>query len=83
MATLTFIVIVTVFLYNLLVMQERKKETEKAFSAAATLAHWRSPTRALLRSSSDMWLKTVPRLGESFFELKGETYAPKREKRKT
>lgn len=50
---------------------ERQKQVETV-SAALALSQWRSPTEALLQSPADALLKTVPRLGESFFTIKPE-----------
>jgi hypothetical protein len=35
---------------------------------ASTLSNWRSPTESLLRSPADPLLKSVPRVGDAYFE---------------
>lgn len=60
---------------------ERRKETERALSAAATIGSWRSPTQGLLRSPIDHWLKAPPRLGEYFYPLNTDVIEKERENR--
>jgi hypothetical protein len=59
-------------------VEEQRKETERALSAATAIASWESPTQGLLRSPTDQWFQSVPRLGESFYDLKAN--ALKKEK---
>jgi hypothetical protein len=65
---------------HFLAVQERRQQTEKTLAAAAALARWRSPTQGLLRSPTDQWTGSVPRLGEYFYELKPGTPKPRKEK---
>ena len=58
--------------------QERRKETERAFSAASAIGSWRSPTQGLLRSPTNRWLKVPPQLGEYFYQLNPN--APEKER---
>jgi hypothetical protein len=55
----------------LVVVLYRRNRPEKhlPFSEMA-LSAWRSPTQSLLHSPADPLLRTVPHLGESFFEMK-------------
>lgn len=57
-----------------------RQRTEAAQAAARNISSWHSPTEALLRSSADPLLKTLPRLGETYFELKPEVRGAKRNK---
>ncbi len=57
-----------------------QREREQVLSAAAALSRWRSPTATLMNSSSQQWLRTAPRLGETFFDLKPGTRSRKQEK---
>jgi predicted anti-sigma-YlaC factor YlaD len=50
-------------------MHRGNEEARRALSAGAAIASWRSPTRSLLESPSDRWLRATPRLGESFYPL--------------
>lgn len=59
-------------------VQEQRKETRRALSAATEIASWESPTQGLLRSPMDSWFKSVPRFGEAYYNLKAN--APKKEK---
>ncbi len=68
-----------VTLYARHVRVERTRRDQQVLSAATTLAHWRSPTDGLLESPSDQWLRSVPRLDESFFELKPSMYLPEKQ----
>ena len=55
---------------------ERREQAQEIASATAAISNWSSPTQALLRSPADPLLKTVPRLGELYFEINtvaGET----------
>lgn len=61
--------------------RERRKETQRALSAAATIESWRSPTQGLLRSPIDRWLKAPPRLGEYFYPLNTDVPEKERENR--
>ncbi|MDD5544611.1 MAG: hypothetical protein PHX83_15705 [Acidobacteriia bacterium] len=54
-----------------------RRERAEALSAAATLAHWKSPTDSLLVSSTYDWFKDGPRLGKGFYALGTETPASK------
>lgn len=49
---------------------EQHRETQRLLSASAAIASWESPTQGLLRSPTNSWLKSVPRLGGFFYELK-------------
>ncbi len=50
---------------------EKRREAQ-VISIARSLSRWKSPTESLLRSPVDPLLKNLPRLGESFFEVKTE-----------
>lgn len=59
-ATLVFVVRATIV---------RRERAAKLSSIAAEISSWRSPTESLLRSPSEPLLKTLPRLGESLFDI--------------
>ena len=57
------------------------RERARAFSSTAGgLSQWSSPTDTLLRSPADPLFRTVPRLGELFFEMRPTGGESKREK---
>lgn len=72
-AAFAALVILAVSAFTASRLRERREETEKAFSAAADISNWRSPTQDLLRSPYDSLRRGSPRLGEYFYELKPDT----------
>ena len=78
-AAFACVVALVATLYARHVRMERMRRDQQVLSAATTLARWRSPTDGLLESSSDEWLKSVPRLGESLFELRPGTHSPEKQ----
>ena len=65
-ATLIVVIGFAVIFYR----QSSRPRTPPTAESAMLLSEWRSPTDFLLRSPKDQFMKTVPRLGESLFELK-------------
>jgi anti-sigma factor RsiW len=63
LAALIITVILVVVLY-------RPTPPKKVPFPVMALSTWRSPTESLLHSPADPLLKSVPRLGEKFFETK-------------
>lgn len=76
LAILTMVIVTFIFIRR---AQERRNQTESAFSAASAIGSWRSPTQGLLRSPTDRWLKAPPRLGEYFYQLHTDTPGKERE----
>ncbi len=75
LAVLTMVIAAFIYIWK---AQDRRKETDGAFSAASAIGSWRSPTQGLLRSPTDRWLKAPPQLGEYFYQL--NTDAPEKER---
>jgi hypothetical protein len=48
----------------------RERARTESHQQAMLLSRWQSPTDFLLKTSADRLLKTVPRVGESFMEIK-------------
>lgn len=78
--TLAFVAGITVMVHAVREAIERREQAVAVLAAAVALSNWRSPTEALLRSPADPLLKTLPRLGESFFELNPVVGTPIHEK---
>jgi len=57
-----------------------RRRNEAAQAAARSIASWHSPTEGLLRSSADSLLKSLPRLGETYFEWKPKVAASEQQK---
>ena len=68
-ATLVTVIGVCLLIFGARAAVERREQA-RITSYAAAVSNWTSPTQGLLRSPADPLLKTVPRLGESFFEIK-------------
>ena len=49
---------------------QRERSRTDSHQHAMLLSRWQSPTDFLLKTSADPLLKTVPRVGESFMEIK-------------
>ena len=67
----------------LIVYQHRvssERDREQILAAATALSKWRAPTDGLLRPRSEDWLRTVPRLGSTFFEMKSKEGSSPQEK---
>lgn len=47
-----------------------KRPAARSYQPAMLISEWRSPTGFLLRTPGEQLLKTVPRVGESLFEIK-------------
>ncbi len=79
-AALALAAVIGVLAFALRRGRERRDQADQASSAAAVLSRWRSPTEPLLRSLADTVLKSVPRLGESYFEIEPQTGTSRDEK---
>ena len=53
---------------SLAYVNRAREQARDALAAASAISSWRSPTKALLRSSADPWLKTPPKLGKYFYQ---------------
>jgi len=60
-------------------LRRQHEEAEKALSAASAIGNWKSPTEGLLRTPSDQWLKTPPKLGKYFYQLNAAVPQKERE----
>ena len=63
---------------SLAYVSRAQEQARDALAAASAIGGWRSPTNALLRSSTDQWLKAPPELGKYFYQL--DSNVPRKER---
>ncbi len=70
MASLACLAGILLLVYAVSTIERRVATPERLARVAPVLSDWSSPTQSLLGSNTNPLLKTVPRLGETYFEVK-------------